>query len=184
MKPEIYQQILAQSQQLATAEEVEAALDRMAQDIRRDLALLNPLVLCIMTGAVVPAGLLLPRLDFPLQLDYLHATRYRGTTRGGTLRWEHRPTEAVRGRQVLLLDDILDEGITMWEAVEACRADGAAQVYSAVLVEKERERKAPIRADYVGLRVPDRYVFGYGLDYEGYFRNAAGIYAIPEARES
>jgi hypoxanthine phosphoribosyltransferase len=152
----------------------------MAIAITAELAEKDPLVLCVMTGALVVVGRLVPRLQFQLRLDYLHATRYRGATSGGDLTWLHRPTEAIRGQHILVVDDILDEGVTLDAALRACRDDGAASVRSAVLVEKERPRVCPCNPDFVGVKVPDRYVYGYGLDYKDYFRNAAGIYAVAD----
>jgi len=180
LTPQDYAAVAARSTLIVPGEEVEAALDRMAAEITADLADLDPLVLCIMSGAVIAAGCLLPRLGFQLQMDYLHATRYRGATRGADLQWRHRPRAAIRGRHVLLLDDILDEGLTLEAAARACHEDGAASVRAAVLVEKERVRACDFQADYVGVRTPDRYLFGYGLDYQDYFRNAPGIFAVAE----
>lgn len=177
MTPEQYRAIAGRVEQLVDAAAVEAALDRMAQAITDAVADKDPVVLCVMTGGIVASGLLLPRLDFALRLDYVHATRYRGETRGGRLDWLHRPTEAIRGEHLLVIDDIFDEGFTMEAIVAACRADGAASVVSAVLVEKQRERSCAYHPDIIGLQVPDRYVMGYGLDYKSYFRNAAGIFA-------
>lgn len=165
---------------LYTRQDMDAAIIRMAEAITADLGDSNPLLLCVMGGAVVTMGQLLVHLDFPLQTDYLHATRYRGDTRGCGLKWLAHPQYAVKGRVVLVVDDILDEGITLQAIVEALVQEGAERVYTAVLVEKEHTRKAEIRADYVGLGVPDRYVFGYGMDYRDYLRNAAGIYAVAE----
>jgi len=175
-----YDAIAARSHLIVSGDEMDATIDRLAREISADLAGTDPLVLCVMTGAVVAVGQLLPRLHFQLQLGYLHATRYREGTSGGTIAWLHRPNEAVRGRHVLLVDDILDEGLTLEAAANACREDGAASVCSAVLVEKDRPRRCNFVADYVGVKIPDRYVYGYGLDYLGYFRNAAGIYAVAE----
>ena len=110
----------------------------MAATLTTQLAGKDPLVLCVMTGAVIVAGLLLPRLNFQLRVDYLHASRYQGATRGGELAWLHRPSAAIRGKHILVLDDILDEGITLEQVVRACHEDGAASVMSAVLVEKQR----------------------------------------------
>ncbi len=180
LTPEAYAGVAARAELLVSGEDVEQALDRMAREISTDLAASDPLVLCIMTGAVIVAGRLLPRLDFQLQLGYLHATRYQGATRGGDLAWVHRPRAAIRGRHILLLDDILDEGLTLEAAARACQEDGAASVRCAVLVEKERARSATLRPDYVGILTPDRYLFGYGLDYRDYFRNAPGIYAVAD----
>ncbi|MBK9130560.1 MAG: hypoxanthine-guanine phosphoribosyltransferase [Gammaproteobacteria bacterium] len=158
--------------------EVEAALNRLALDISYVLAEANPLVITVMQGGLITAGMLLPRLAFPLQVDYLHATRYRGKTSGAELHWIVRPTQALTDRIVLLVDDIHDEGHTLEAIVEACKAAGARRVYSAVLVNKRHDRKAAYRADFVGLEVEDRYVFGCGMDYKEYLRNAPGIYAV------
>jgi hypoxanthine phosphoribosyltransferase len=163
---------------LFTREQVEAAFDKMAAEITASLADKNPLVLCVLTGAIVPTGILLPRLDFPLELDYVHASRYRGETSGGKLHWIAHPSTPMKGRTVLVIDDILDEGLTLEAILEACRNEGASEVYSAVLVDKLHERKADLKADFVGLEVEDRYLFGYGMDYEDYLRNAPGIFAV------
>ena len=160
---------------------VEAAFDCMAAAIRTTLAGHDPVVLVAMNGGLVPAGALLPRLDFPLRVDYLHATRYRERTRGGALDWKRRHELPVAGRDVLVIDDILDEGYTLSAIADCCQGEGARRVWSAVLVEKLHDRGVGFRADFVGLTVPDRYVFGYGMDYKGYLRNAAGIYAVSEA---
>jgi hypoxanthine phosphoribosyltransferase len=160
--------------------EVEAALDRLALDISYALAEANPLVITVMQGGLITAGMLLPRLAFPLQVDYLHATRYRGKTSGADLHWIVRPSHALTGRIVLLVDDIHDEGHTLEAIVAACREAGARGVYSAALVNKRHDRKAAYRADFVGLEVDDRYVFGYGMDYKEYLRNAPGIFAVRE----
>lgn len=157
---------------------VEAALDRMAEGITRQLGRTNPIVVCLMNGGVVPFGRLLTRLQFPLLVDYVHATRYGSRLQGGELEWIAGPFVAAAGRSVLLVDDILDEGATL-AAIEArYRADGAAQVCKAVLVRKDRPRPVKIDVEFVGLEIPDRYVFGYGMDYKGWLRNAPGIYAV------
>ncbi len=154
-------------------------MDRMAKAITLCMRDKNPLLLAVMTGGIVPAGCLLGRLDFPLRLDYLHATRYRGEVRGGEVHWLRRPNIPLRGRVVLVVDDILDEGITLTQILAYCREAGAAEVYSAVLVNKRHGRKPGIgEADFTGLEVADRYVFGYGMDYRGYLRNVRGIYAV------
>lgn len=165
---------------LYTHEQVQAALDQMAGAITQKLASQDPLVLCVMTGAVIPAGHLLTRLNFPLQIDYIHATRYRGNTAGGRLNWLVRPTHPVRGRQILIIDDIYDEGVTLASIIEYCWDEGASEVYTAVLVNKLHARKHPLKVDFIGLETTDRYLFGYGMDYKGYLRNAAGIFAVKD----
>jgi hypoxanthine phosphoribosyltransferase len=156
------------------------ALDRMAEGIRGALAGRDAVALVVMNGGFIPAAGLLLRLDLPLRIDYLHATRYRERTSGGLLDWKRRPDTALAGRDVLVIDDILDEGLTLAAIVEACRREGAQRVWSAVLVEKLRARSVEFTADFVGLTVPDRYVFGYGMDYKGYLRNAPGIFAVAD----
>lgn len=175
-----YDAIASRAELLVPSDRVEQALERMAGEIAAVLQDKDPLVLCVVTGGIVVVGRLLPRLGFPLRLDYVHATRYQGTTRGGDLDWLHRPSAAIRGEHVLVVDDILDEGVTLDRVVQACREDGALSVHSAVLVEKERVRSVAITADFVGVRVPDRYLIGFGLDYHSYFRNADGIFAVAD----
>lgn len=178
-RPE-YDAIAARAELLVSAADMEHAMDRMAGEVAAVLGDRDPLVLCVMTGAVVAVGRLLPRLDFPLRLDYVHATRYQGTTSGGDLAWRYRPSEAIRGEHILVVDDILDAGVTLDCVARACREDGAASVHTAVLVEKLRPRRAGLAADFVGVRVPDRYLIGYGLDYKHYFRNVRGVYAVAD----
>jgi hypoxanthine phosphoribosyltransferase len=158
---------------------VTSAVERLAARIGSLIETRNPLVLCVMNGGLLFTGWLLARWRFPLQLDYVHATRYRGNTSGDDLRWLARPTLAVRGRVVLLVDDIFDEGITLTQVAEDCARQGAAEVYRAVLVQKQRapapQAKLP---DFIGLEVEDRYVFGCGMDYKHYLRNLPAIYAV------
>lgn len=161
-------------------EVVEQALDAMAKDITERLGGTDPVVLTIMNGGLIPAGRLLSRLEFPLRQDYLHATRYREATSGSDLHWLKKPTDSLEGRTLLIIDDILDEGYTLEALLKACEALGATQTYSALLCEKEHDRGVDIQGDFVALKVPDRYVFGYGMDYKGYLRNAPGIFAVAD----
>jgi hypoxanthine phosphoribosyltransferase len=165
---------------LADAATVAAAYDRLARDITARLAEANPLVYVVMNGGMVVAGQLLPRLPFPLELAYLHATRYGHAFKGTLLDWRVRPTQDPRERTVLVVDDILDEGYTLAAILEHLLAEGAREVLSAVLVHKVHERKARpgMRADFTGLDIPDRFLFGCGMDYKGYWRNAPAIYAV------
>ncbi len=183
--PTHIQQIYQRSTCLYTKAQVEAALDSMAEDIHNQLSEKNPLLLSVMIGGLVPVGNLLPRLDFPLELHYIHATRYQGETQGGDLHWKAVPQFDVEGRTVLVVDDILDGGLTLASIIEFCRSRGAAEVYSAVLVDKQHERVPGgiEKADFTGLSVDDRYVFGYGMDYKEYLRNAPGIFVVAEEDE-
>lgn len=166
---------------LYSQEEVAAALQRLADAIETDIGDTDPLMISVMTGGLVTSSELFTRLRCPVQLDYLHATRYEGTRGGEKLKWITRPSQSLAGRTILVVDDILDEGLTLAAIIEYCHEQNARAVYSAVLVEKLHDRKADdLRADYVGLQVEDRYVFGYGMDYHGYWRNLKGIYAVAE----
>ncbi|MEO5702803.1 MAG: hypoxanthine-guanine phosphoribosyltransferase [Gammaproteobacteria bacterium] len=173
-------EVYEQADLLYSEHQVEAALTRMAAAISARLSNSNPLVLCVMTGGMVTTGKLLTQLDFPLQVDYIHVTRYRGATLGGELQWVARPACSPQDRVIIVIDDILDEGVTLAAIIDEFRELGAREVYSAVLVDKLHERKHDVQADFVGLMVEDRYVFGYGMDYHGYLRNAPGIYAVKQ----
>jgi hypoxanthine phosphoribosyltransferase len=172
---------LQESDPIASAEEVQAALERVATRVQGRLSDVYPLVLAVMGGAVVFAGQILPRLRFPLDFDYIHASRYCDRTRGAQVEWRVTPPESVRGRTVLVLDDILDGGETMAAIRDRMLALGATQFYCAVLVEKVLERQKPIKPDFVGLSVADRFVFGYGMDAKGYWRNLPEIRAMKGA---
>ena len=180
MTPNDAQYLLDTAECIAPAETVQAALDRLAADISGQLAGVCPLVLPVMGGAVVFAGQLLPRLVFPLEFDYLHVTRYRGATQGGAMEWRVLPGKNVAGRVVLVLDDILDEGETLAAIRDKLIEMGASRVLSAVLTDKANGLAKPVRADFVGLTVPNRYVFGCGMDAYGYWRNLPAIYALKD----
>jgi len=165
---------------LHSEQEVEAALDNMAQKINTVLADRNPLLLCVMNGGVVTFGKLLPRLTIPLTIDAINASRYQNQTSGGSIEWLVKPETPLKDRTILIVDDILDEGITLQALYQYCQDQGAAAVYSAVLVEKIIDHEKPLNADFIGLKVENRYLFGYGMDYKGYLRNAPGIYACKE----
>lgn len=171
--------VLKTAERLYSEHEVAGALQRLARGITAAVADANPVVMVVLHGALVFAGTLLPRLEFPLEVDYIHATRYRGALTGGQLTWVAGPSLSMAGRVVVLLDDILDEGTTLAALADMLRGKGATRVLKAVLVTKRRPRPPGLEADLSGLDVPDRYVFGCGMDYRGYLRNAQGIYALP-----
>lgn len=173
-------QIMADSDCLYTEAEVEQAITAVAEKINADLAERNPVVFCVMNGGLIFAGKLLTQLNFPLELSYLHASRYRNETSGGELFWKAKPEISFIDRDVLIIDDILDEGHTLGAIIDFCRHAGAAAVHTAVLIDKDHQRKArpDLKADFIGLSCVDRFIFGYGMDYKGYWRNAPGIFAV------
>jgi hypoxanthine phosphoribosyltransferase len=170
--------ILQNAEQVCSAIEVSNAVQRVAAEITELLAERNPLVLSVMSGAVVFAGQLLPLLRFPLTADYVHVTRYGGALSGSHLEWKRFPENKIAGRTVLVLDDILDEGHTLCAVRGRVLAAGAEAFYSAVFANKQISVSKPIAADFVGIQVPDRYVFGFGMDVIGAWRNLPAVYAL------
>jgi hypoxanthine phosphoribosyltransferase len=173
-------QVLENADLICDEASVHAAVQRVAAEITAKLKDSVPLVLSVMGGGVVFTGQLLPLLRFPLEFDYVHVTRYRGETSGGEIEWVVKPRVSVAGRQVLVIDDILDEGRTLAEIKKWLHANDASSVFTAVLADKDLGRSKPASADFVGVRVPDRYVFGCGMDVRNAWRNLPAIYALKE----
>jgi hypoxanthine phosphoribosyltransferase len=171
---------LENSDTIASAEEVQSAVRRIAGEIQERLSDAYPLVLAVMGGAVVFAGQVLPLLRFPLDFDYIHASRYGAATRGAGVDWKVSPPGLAKGRTVLVLDDILDHGETMSVIRERLLELGATRFHCAVLVEKTLGMQKPIKPDFVGLTIPDRFVFGCGMDAKGFWRNLPEIRAMKE----
>jgi hypoxanthine phosphoribosyltransferase len=174
------QRLLDEADLLCTAEEVDRAVARMAGDISRALKDEFPVVLSVMGGAAVFTGRLLPLLGFPLEFGAIEVTRYNNETQGRDIAWRLPPRDNVRERTVLVVDDILDEGVTLAAIRARLEEMGARKVYAAVLADKELGRAKPARADFVGVTVPNRYVFGFGMDVEGAWRNLPAVYAVKE----
>lgn len=179
--PPALAEALSTSDLLFDRPELEAVIRRMAREIHRDYAAdaRPPLFITVMNGGMLFGALLALELGFDVEFDYLHATRYRGDTTGRGVEWLRKPAVPLLKRRVLLIDDILDEGHTLNAVIRACEAEGAADVRVAVLARKVHDRCVPgMAGDYVGIEVPDRYVFGFGMDYYEQGRNLPGIYAL------
>ncbi len=172
--------VLREADLLFPVKTVNNAIEQLAERISTHLREADPLVLVVMNGALIPASLLFVHMDFPFQISYLHVTRYRGATRGGEVHWVARPGIDIQDRTVLVIDDIFDEGHTLRAIINELNDGGAARVLSAVLVNKQHSRKVDLAVDFVGLEVPDRYVFGCGMDYKEYWRNLPAIYAVKD----
>lgn len=179
---ETLKKILDEGKCLYNLAEINRALDSMAEAITEELKDKNPLILCVMTGAMIPASHLVMRLSFPLEIDYIHVTRYRGTTRGGDLHWLVEPRQNLKDRTVLVFDDIMDGGLTMQAIIDYCKQLNAQRVYSGVMVSKIRAREPGVNfePDFAALTAENKYLVGFGLDYHEYLRNVPGIYAINE----
>jgi hypoxanthine phosphoribosyltransferase len=176
-----FSEIHEKSTCIYSKQEIEAALDRMAQEMSVRLGGSDPIFLCILLGGIVPLGNLLPRLDFQLEINYLHVSSYGLKNKVGDLHWKAEPTVDLSGRTVVVIDDILDTGTTLRTAVDYCKKKGAKEVYTAVLLDKRKPRNpgGVEEADFKALTIDDRFVYGYGLDYSEYLRNAPGIYVVP-----
>jgi hypoxanthine phosphoribosyltransferase len=180
--PQDIQLVFDKATRIYSKEEVESAIDYMALRITEEVSGSFPIFLCVVVGGIIPLGNLLTRMVFPLEVNYLHATRYEGETSGKELTWKARPTSNLEGRNIVIVDDILDSGLTLSAIIDFCYRQGAKKVYTSVLVDKRHTREAGglTQADFTGLIIDgDHYVFGYGMDYRGYLRNAPGIFAIP-----
>lgn len=175
-------ELLDQAEELCSAQELGALIKRMAHNITRMLSGQYPVVLCVMNGAVIFTGHLLPQLNFPLHFGYVHGSRYNDTVQGGEIIWKVAPPDDLKNRVVLVLDDILDEGWTLAAIRERVMNNGARAFYSAVLVDKAIHKKKPLHADFVGINLPDRYMFGFGMDIHGMWRNLPAIYALKNKR--
>ena len=173
--------LLDSAELLFNEAECRAALQKVADAISHDLSDKYPLLLPVMGGAVVFTGQLLPLLRFPLDFDYVHVSRYGDKLQGGNFNWLRMPNpEQIAGRHVVILDDILDEGHTMSAISEKLLEMGAASCRAAVFANKLIDKEKPIAADYIGLNVPNRYVFGFGMDAAGCWRNLGEIYALKQ----
>lgn len=177
MTPEDAWTVLNEADLIADEGRVRAAIVRLADELTSRFKDSHPLLLVVMNGGVFFAGQLLPMLRFPLELDYIHATRYGDATSGGELVWKARPAHSLRNRCVLVIDDVLDEGKTLAAIREHVIDEGAAACHLVVLTEKDTGKQKPVRAEYVGLTLPNRFVFGCGLDISGAWRNLPEIYA-------
>ena len=175
------QDILKHSTVVATQAEVEATIERMAGEINAHFGGRPILLLIVMTGAVMPAAWLAARLEMPLQMDFVHVTRYDGDTEGGKLRFRVPPRIELEGRDVLIVEDIFDVGLTLQAIVRYCKRQGAASVSSAVLVRKNHDRSTTGETpEFIGMEVEDKYVFGCGMDAYEYWRQLGEIRALEE----
>ena len=178
--PQHIRDVFRNSKCIYSKADIESALDQLAVAISYELSESDPIFLCVVIGGIIPVGCLLPRLDFPLSVDYVHATRYGDKFAGQEVKWKAKPRCEMKGRTVVIVDDILDGGLTLQAIKDYCENEGAEKVYTAVLVDKEKARVpgGVPQADFTGLSLEGGFLFGYGLDYKGYLRNAPGIFAV------
>ena len=174
--------LLQNATEIFSADAVSAAVAQVAETLNQRYAQPDdetfPLVLGVMGGAVVFVGQVLPQLRFPLEFDYIHVSRYGDDDQGGKVVWKVIPRSNVEGRTIIVLDDILDEGETLAHVKQRLLDMGAAEVIIAVFADKDIKRAKPIKADIIGLTIPDKFVVGFGMDVYGYWRNLPGLWAI------
>ena len=171
--------ILASAELVFSKQEIDFAIDQLAIKLSVEYADSNPVIVCVMSGGLVFTSDLIKRLRFPLTLDYLHATRYHENLSGDGLQWHVLPQSSMAGRTVIVVDDVLDYGITLAEVIKQPVFENAAQVKIVVMLDKQLERSKPVYADYAALQSDERYAFGRGMDCRGYWRNLPEIYALP-----
>ncbi len=184
VKPDSNTSLPVNSKRVFDNAEIIDAIDSLAVRLNQQLLNENPVVLCVMQGGLVFSGQLIPKLDCMLEIDYIHATRYNNQTTGEQLVWKAYPVISLKKRTVLIMDDILDEGLTLKAIIQYCRSQGATRVISTVLLKKLHDRCneqtyiSDTLTDNVALTVDDKYVFGFGMDYNGQYRQLDSIYAL------
>ena len=172
------QELISKSSVIYSEIEIKIVIQNIADQVNQTIKTDDLYVLCVMNGALIFAGQLLPRLEKNIQYSYIHATRYAASLTGGPIHWLVKPSKDIEGKTVLILDDILDEGITLREIVTTCEAMKAKVIYTAVLFDKDIVKEKSYIPNFIGLKVPNRFVFGYGLDCKGLGRNLPHLYAL------
>ena len=172
------QALIRKSSVIYSEIEIKKVIKNIADQVNQTIKTDDLYVLCVMNGALIFAGQLLPRLEKNIQYSYIHATRYAASLTGGPIHWLVKPSIDIEGKTVLILDDILDEGITLREIAATCLAMKAKAIYTAVLFDKEIAKEKTYVPNFIGLKVPNRFVFGYGLDCKGLGRNLPHLYAL------
>ncbi len=172
------QALIRKSSVIYSEIEIKTVIKNIADQVNQTIQTDDLYVLCVMNGALIFAGQLLPRLEKNIQYSYIHATRYAASLTGGPIHWLVKPSKDIEGETVLILDDILDEGITLREIAATCLAMKAKAIYTAVLFDKEIVKEKSYIPNFIGLKVPNRFVFGYGLDCKGLGRNLPHLYAL------
>jgi hypoxanthine phosphoribosyltransferase len=172
------QALISKSSVIYSEIEIKIVIQNIADQVNQTIKTDDLYVLCVMNGALIFAGQLLPRLEKNIQYNYIHATRYASSLTGGPIHWLVKPPIDIEGKTVLILDDILDEGITLREIAATCLAMKAKAIFTAVLFDKEIVKEKSYLPNFIGLKVPNRFVFGYGLDCKGLGRNLPHLYAL------
>lgn len=162
-------------------EQILAAVDKVAEQINRDLADENPIFICVLNGAFIFAADLYRRISFPSQMTFMRMKSYEGIETTGTVKTIASLHESVVGRTVVIVEDIVDSGYTMQRVIAQLQDLGAKTVKVAVLLNKPNARKVDgLNIDYCCLEIPNDFIVGYGLDYNEEGRNLPDIYVVTE----
>ncbi len=162
------------------ASDIKRAIWQMADKINRDLKDKNPLMVCILNGSFMFSADLMKLVEFPCQISFVKLASYEGMGSTGKVKELIGFNEELKGRTVVLLEDIVDTGVTVENSVEQLLQTGASEVIVATLLYKPQACKRDIKLDYVGMEIPNDFIVGYGLDYNGYGRNLPDIYSLIE----
>ena len=181
LSPQELQDIKDNADLIFSSSQIKKAVENIGIELEKLIRGKNAIMLCVMNGGLVFSADLMRSLDSNVRLDYLQVARYLDKTVGGSLHWHNEPQLSLQDQVVVIADDIYDEGYTLEEIVSYCKKHGAKEVITVVLLLKQKAiKKVELQPDLFGLEIEDRYVFGYGMDYQGHMRNVPDIYALPE----
>lgn len=157
---------------LYSEEEIQNTIAKLADQLSAEYKDKDPLILCVLTGAVLFTVDLIEKMDIMAQMDFIDVSTYfGGTATTGELKLIHDMTKDVKGRNVLITEDIVDSGRTLQYLVNLLKKRGAKSVKTVSLLNKPEGREFDVNVEYYGFKVPNEFLVGYGLDYKGYYRN-------------
>ncbi len=161
-----------------TQDVIEKAIQEVAEKINKDLDGKDPLFICVLNGSFIFAAELMKRITIPSEVSFVKMSSYKGTTSTGKIKEIYGLEEDIKGRTVVIVEDIIDTGHTMTLILEQLTCDEPKEILITTLLLKPDALKNPIHADYIALSIPNDFIVGYGLDYDGYGRNLPHIYKI------
>ncbi|MFZ5940097.1 MAG: hypoxanthine phosphoribosyltransferase [Bacteroidota bacterium] len=161
-----------------SSDTIQKEIGRMAGEINRDLAAKDPVFLAILNGAFMFASDLFKKLEIPAQISFLKLASYSGTSSTGHVKQLIGLNQEIKDRVVVVLEDIVDTGVTLDTITRQLAGFQPKEILVATLLHKPEATQKPVKLDYVGFRIPNEFIVGYGLDYDGYGRNLADIYTL------
>ncbi|MEA4982109.1 MAG: hypoxanthine phosphoribosyltransferase [Paludibacter sp.] len=163
-----------------TEAEIQAAVKQVGEAINREMSDTNPLFICVLNGAFMFAGDLMKTVNFPCEITFVKLSSYEGLVTTGNVKEVIGLNESVVGRNVIVVEDIVDTGITMEKIISSLQSKGAKSIKVATFLQKPEALQRDIQVDYVAMKIPTQFIVGYGLDYDGYGRNLKEIYTVVE----